>query len=331
MIAIALAAGVTVQSLVPASGEEPPDGYSSATLIKLAIASGQLKLLDRELPVPETVQVTRGIEYGTVGDASLQLDLYAPKGLKDDVPVLVFIHGGGWKGGSREDYHYYGVRFAEKGYVVATISYRLSGIAPFPAAVQDAKCAVRWVRKHAAEYHIDPNRIAAAGGSAGGHLVMMVGYSSDVPDFDRSGGNFDVSSRVQAVVNFYGPVDLTTPYARSHELVTSFIGRSYDDATEAYRSASPLTHITSDDPPTLTFHGTLDDLVPVEQADTLDAALKKAGVESRYERLEGWPHGMDLAQVVNDYCFNRMLEFFDQTFDIKRQPAAGTASSPTDQ
>ena len=244
--------------------------------------------------------------------SACKLDLYAPKGLEKNVPGLIFIHGGGWKGGKREDYHYYGVRFAEQGYVVATISYRLRNVALFPAAVEDAKCAVRWLRHHAGKYHVDPNHIAVAGGSAGGHLSMMVGYSTDVSNLEGSGGNNDQSSRVQAVVNLYGPVDLTTPYARSHNLITNFIGKSYDEVPDVYRNASPLTYVSSDDPPTLTFHGTLDDLVPISQADALDAKLKEQGVPSVYERLEGWPHTMDAAQVVNDYCFRRMLAFFDR-------------------
>lgn len=311
-VAAMIAVGLWTLRAVPAHGDEPPPGYTSTTFLKLAYATGQLQLVDRELPIPDTVEVTRGVEYGQGGDVSLQLDVYAPKGLKQQAPGLVFIHGGGWKGGKREDYHYYGVRFAEKGYVVATITYRLRDVALYPAAVQDAKCAVRWMRKHAATYHIDPDRIAVAGGSAGGHLSMMVGYSSDVPDFEGTGGHNDASSRVQAVVNLYGAVDLTTPYARSHSLVTNFIGKSYDEAPDVYKAASPLTYISGDDPPTLTFHGTLDDLVPITQADTLDAKLNQLGVSSRYERIEGWPHAMDAAQVVNDYCFRRMLAFFDQ-------------------
>ncbi len=318
-----IGAAIIILHPVHTFAEEPPEGYSSTTLIQLAIASGQLKLVDRDLPVPDSVEVIRGVEYKRAGDVALQLDLYRPKNLKEAVPGLVLIHGGGWRGGRRSDYHYYGIRFAEQGYVVATISYRLSGVAPYPAAIEDAKCAVRWLRNHAEEYHVDPARIGVAGGSAGGHLSMMIGYSSDVAAFDVGCGN-NAGSKVQAVVNLYGPVDLTTEYARTHGLVTSFIGRSFEDDQDAYRAASPLTHVTADDPPTLTFHGTLDELVPVEQADTLHESLKKAGVTSQYERLEGWPHAMDAAQVVNDYCFHRMLKFFDETlaFERRQQPAA---------
>lgn len=290
----------------------PPPGYSSEATILLAFAAGQIDLVDRDPPIPDSIVVKRDIQYGKVGEDDLLLDLYSPRDLDSPAPGLVFIHGGGWKGGKRQDYQSYGVRFAEKGYVVASISYRLRDVAKYPAAVEDAKCAIRWMRKNASGNRVLPNKIAAAGGSAGGHLSMMVGYTSDEPTLEGTGGHPDVSSRVQAVVNLYGPTDLTTPYGRSHPLVTSFIGASYDDAADIYKQASPLTHVTADDPPTLTLHGTIDSLVPVRQADRLVEKLKQCRVDAPYERLEGWPHAMDAAQVVNDYCFDAMLKFFDQ-------------------
>jgi len=293
----------------PGRGGNPPPGYSSVALIKLAIVSGQLSLVDIDLPIPATIEVTRGIEYGRAGNVSLKLDLYTSQGRARPSPGLLLIHGGGWKSGKREDYRYYGVKFAEEGYAVASISYRLRDVAPFPAAVEDAKCAVRWMRENGEKYGVDPGRIAVIGGSAGGHLSMMVAYSSDVLGLEGQGGHAGVSSRVQAVVNLYGPVDLTTPYARNHDLTTAFIGKPYAEAEAVYERASPLSYVTQDDPPTLIFHGTLDDLVPITQADRLAAALQEAGIFHRYERLEGWPHGLDLAQVVNDYGFSRMLEF----------------------
>lgn len=306
----------------PARGEEPPPGYSSNGAIKLAILTGQLPLIDPDLPIPATVKVTRGVEYGRAGDVSLKLDLYAPKGLDRPTTGLILIHGGGWKSGNRGDYRYYGVKFAQQGYVAASIDYRLRDVALFPASVEDAKCAVRWMRASAAKLHVDPQRIAVAGGSAGGHLAMMVGYSSDVPALEGGGGHQQTSSRVQAVVDFYGPVDLTTPYARTHDLVTGYLGKPFAEAPEVYRRASPMTYITDDDPPTLILHGTIDDLVPIRQADALAAALEKAGVPHRYQRLEGWPHGMDLARVVNDYCFQRMLAFLEHELGPPWRPSS---------
>ncbi|MCC6491830.1 MAG: alpha/beta hydrolase [Pirellulales bacterium] len=266
---------------------------------------------DLDIPVPDAVSVQKGIEYGKAGDASLQLDLYSAKDLAAPAPALVFIHGGGWKGGNRQVYHNYCVRFAERGYVAATVSYRLSGVAPFPAAVEDVKRAVRWLRAHAEELKLDPDHMGVAGGSAGGHLAMMVGYSSDAPQLDGNGESSAVSSRVQAVVDLYGPTDLTADVARNADEVTSFLGKTYDEAPEAFRRASPITYVTPDDPPTLVLHGSLDSVVPIEQAEALAAKLKQAGVSCDFDRVEGWPHTMDLESRVNAHCFAKMLEFFD--------------------
>lgn len=292
---------------------KPPAGYPSLEMIKLAWLTGQLKTVDRELAVPESVTVEKDIEYGRGQDVSLQLDLYSPKEPTKDVPGLIFVHGGGWKKGHRNDYRYYCIKFAEQGYVVATISYRLRDVAPFPAAVEDAKCAVRWMRSNAKKIGVDPDRIAILGGSAGGHLSMMVGYSSDKPELEGNGGHQDVSSRVQAVVNLYGPSDLTTPEASVRESVVEFLdGKSIEESPEVYQLASPSSHISSDDPATLILHGTIDKIVPIAQSDQLDQRLTDSSVPHEYHRLEGWPHTMDVAAPVNEYCFKVMSAFFEK-------------------
>ena len=291
-----------------------PRGYPNMMAVKLAIGLGQLPLIDPNVEVPEEVAVRRGVEFGKGGGRPLLLDLYSPTNKQGKPRAgLIFIHGGAWRGGKRSDYHYYGVKFAEKGYEVATIEYRLLREAGYPAAVEDSKCAVRWMRANAAELGVDPDRIGVAGGSAGGHLAMMVGYSSDVKDLEGDGGHSDVSSRPQAVVNLYGPTDLTTPFGIASPLVRDFLnGRSYDDARELYSQASPMTHLTRDDPPTLIFHGTIDDTVPIAQADRLAERLAELGVPFRYDRLEGWPHALDLSRAVNERALGIMLGFFDE-------------------
>src|SRR5262245_36610238 len=158
-----------------------PPGYASESEVKAAFLAGKLKAIDLTIDVPDTVTVEKNIEYGKGGGKALQLDLYSPKKLTHPLPAILFIHGGGWTSGYRQIYHYYCTKFAEHGYVVATASYRLAGEAPFPAAVEDVKCAVRWLRANAKKLGIDSDKIAVAGGSAGGHLAMMIGYSSDVP------------------------------------------------------------------------------------------------------------------------------------------------------
>lgn len=232
--------------------------------------------------------------------------------LKRRSSKAVGVARAGWAKGDRKDYKYYTVRYAKRGYVVATISYRLVKEAIFPACVQDAKCAVRWMRANADRYHIDPKRIAAIGGSAGGHLAMMLGYSAGVPELEGKGGHAKFSSAVQAVVNLYGPVDLTGPEARDHPTVLAFFGgKTYEEVRRHYELASPIKHLDKKDPPTLILHGTIDELVPIAQADTLAKKLKELGIPFVYDRLEGYPHTMDLSLEVNIRCqwfINRFLE-----------------------
>jgi len=167
------------------------------------------------------------------------------------------------------------------------------------------------MRANARKLNVDPDRIGVIGGSAGGHLAMMIGYSSDAPKLEGTGGHAGVSSRVQAVVNLYGPVDLTTPYASGNSLIIRFLGgKTIEESRTRHELASPISHITRDDPPTLIFHGTIDDMVPIDQADRLAEKLKSTRVPYRYNRLEGWPHAIDLAEVVNQRCQRLMMEFF---------------------
>ncbi len=143
---------------------------------------------------------------------------------------------------------------------------------------------------------------------------MMIGYSDD-PSLEGKGGHNDVSSRVCAVVNFYGPTDLTTDFAKKQQVLVDFMGgKTFDEASDAYKLASPLFHLTHDDPPTLIFHGTIDSTVPIVQADRLSEKLKELGIDYIYERYEGWPHTMDLAEAVNQRCVYQMERFFKKCF-----------------
>jgi acetyl esterase/lipase len=266
---------------------KPPRGFLNETLLKASYAAGLLDLIDTEPAVPEELQVIEGIEYKAVGDISLKLDIYKLKNLKEKAPVIIFIHGGSWSKGKRSDYRRYLIDYALKGYVTATVSYRLVKVAKYPAAVEDVKSAISWITDNGGEYGIDTCRIALLGGSAGGHLAMMAGYSDN---------------NVQAIVNFYGPTDLTTPYARERRETFNFLGKTYQEAPELFMEASPRKYISSDDPPTLIFHGTIDSLVPVSQSDSLDSWLEQVGVVHEYHRLKGWPHTMDMSKKVNEYC-----------------------------
>jgi acetyl esterase/lipase len=311
LFATALSASLARTDALAEVAPAPP-GFASEDEIKQAYVAGKLRLINLAIDLPDTVTLERNIEYGKGGAIPLKLDLYTPKERTKPVPAVIFIHGGAWKGGYRGMYHYYCVKFAEHGYVAATISYRLTHEGPFPAAVEDAKCAVRWLRANADKLGVDPDRIGVAGGSAGGHLSMMIGYA-DTPELEGEGGHQNVSSRVQAVVNLYGPTDLTTDFARSRKEVIQFLGdKSIYEEPERYKLASPITHVTKDDPPTLILHGSIDSTVPIEQAELLVDTLKTNGVQYEYDRVEGWPHTMDLEQDVNRHCLEKMFEFLDK-------------------
>ena len=286
----------------------PPKGYSSNTTLKIAYATGSLKLIENDYPLPADVTEHKDLVYKTVDSLALKLSLYHSKGIKKDSPLLIFVHGGAWKKGKKEDYWHYLISYAQKGYITATVQYRLSGQAKYPAQLQDLDDAIIWLKQQAAEYHINKEKIALIGGSAGAHLVMMSSYTNR----SKPQNNNKESAQVQAVVNIYGPSDLTTEKAINDASVKSLFGKTYKEAPELYKNASPLFLVSEKAPPTLSFHGTLDELVPVEQSDRLHQKLMEIGVPSYYHKLKGWPHTMDIAIKVNEYCQFYMDRFFEK-------------------
>lgn len=319
IVGLALIVMVSCHSSARDAAPKPPSGYRSMSWIKAAVVLKIEKLVNTKPEVPDSIAAFRNLVYKKMGDRDLQLDIYRAKSTPASAPLLIFIHGGAWKSGAREDYLVYLLAFAAKGYVTATVSYRLSKEAVYPAAVQDVKCALRWLKQHSATYGFDKNRIALIGGSAGGHLAMMVGYSNGSSEFDGGCTADSTNDRVQAVVNIYGPCDLTTPFAISTSVVIKFLGTTFAESPQVYQQASPLTWLTADDPPTLIFHGTIDEIVPVSQSDTLKARLDRLAIANAYHRLKGWPHTMDLSARVNAYCVFYMNDFLKKYL----QPAQG--------
>ena len=268
-------------------------------IILLAIATAALIARPAIAADPPDVEVREDIEYGAAGGEKLLLDLAAPKGLDRAVPGLIFIHGGGWTGGGKEAFIGQVKNVATHGYVTVTIDYRLAPKHLFPAQVEDCKCAVRWMRAHAKELNIDPDRIGAIGGSAGGHLAMMLGTMDKDDGLEGEGGWAEYSSKVQAVVSYFGPTNLLGDYPpRSQEIVRQFIGGGKEEREADYRLASPITHVTADDAPMLLFQGTKDSLVPFDQAVVMAAALSDAAVPGRIEILVGRDHGWGGTEMV---------------------------------
>jgi acetyl esterase/lipase len=251
-------------------------------------------------PAPDLskVNVIRDVEYVPGGHERQKLDLYLPQSTDPNGPrpLIVWVHGGAWLGGSKERPQ--ALPFVDKGYAVASIGYRLSQHAIFPAQIEDCKAAIRWLRANAGKYGYDPNRIGAWGASAGGHLVALLGTAGDVNEFDV-GPNKGVSSRVQAVCDFFGPTDFTKMSSfwstMNHDANDSpeakLIGGPVQQNKDKVQRANPITYVTKDDPPFLIVHGDKDPLVPHNQSEILDEALKKAGVEVTFYTVPGGGHG----------------------------------------
>jgi len=266
--------------------------------------------------IPAGVKIERDIEYVPSGGKSRSLDIYVPEKAEGKLPLIVWIHGGAWKGGDKGNCP--AMRFLSKGYVVASINYRLSQEAVFPAQIEDCKAAIRWLRANADKYHIDPNCIGVWGSSAGGHLVALLGTSGDVKELEGKEGNLDRSSRVQAVCDFFGPTDFTKmsafPTKMEHDAANSpesqLIGGPIQENKDKAARADPITYVTKDDPPFLIMHGDKDPLVPHNQSELLHEALKKAGVDVTFHTVPGAGHGFggrEVDEKVNAF-FDRVLK-----------------------
>jgi len=241
--------------------------------------------------LPEGVRVLRDLQYVEHGHERNRLDLYLPEQAEGQLPLVVWIHGGGWVGGNKEGCP--AVPLTTKGYAVASINYRLSQHAVFPAQIQDCKTAIRWLRANAAKYDLDPEHVGVWGASAGGHLVALLGLTAGIKEFEGNGGNLDQSSRVQAVIDCCGPSDLTKMGAlgdRPGSYAALLIGGPAPQNLEKARRASPLSYVAKDVAPFLIIHGDKDTLLPLAQSEMLAAALQKVGAEVTFQVVKGGGH-----------------------------------------
>ncbi len=272
--------------------------------------------------VPPGVVVERNLVYAQVGDRALRLDVYRPEGPVQGVrrPLLVWIHGGGWRKGSHGGTPAAGLAAPEAGYVVASIEYRLTDEAIFPAQIEDCRAAIRWLRASAERFGIDPERVGVWGSSAGGHLAALVGTAGNEALWDV-GDHLDQTSRVQAACDFFGPADLdalseTSAQTSATSTLGLFLGGALSEKRDLARAASPITYVDRNDPPFLIVHGTDDRVVPVEQSDRLVAKLKKAGVPVSYLRVEGLAHGLKgtpgKGQPTVADIYRKVHAFFDR-------------------
>jgi len=235
--------------------------------------------------------------YVTGGHPRQKLDIYLPEKAAL-TPLIIWVHGGAWLEGSKEDF--VPREYLADGYAVASINYRLSQHAIFPAQLQDCKAAVRWLRAHADRYHLDPQRFGAWGESAGGHLVALLGTTGDHTEFDV-GENMGVSSRIQAVVDYFGPTDFAQmdeyrlPGGMLHNPPQSpesrLVRGSIQEKKAEVARASPITYVSQSAAPFLIVHGDQDPLVPYHQSVLLEAALREAGVAVQLYPVAGAGHG----------------------------------------
>jgi acetyl esterase/lipase len=264
-------------------------------------------------PVPEGVAVQRDLVYREPFIRPLELDLYRPVKFKGRLPVVVWVHGGGWKNGSKNNCP--AKWLAQRGFAVASISYRLTHHAQWPAQIDDCRSAVRWLRKNARKYRLDPDHIGAWGSSAGGHLVAIMG-TIDAPVGET------VSSRVQAVCDWFGPTDLLTmppnnvSGTRTIEQVRNsngakLLGATVRENPNKAKEASGLYHVTADDAAFLVMHGDEDPGVPIGQSERFVAALRAAKVPVTYHVVKGAGHGGK--EFKTDEVNGKVLAFFNRT------------------
>lgn len=288
-------------------------------------------------PVPVGGLVIRDIRFATTRQGPLELDVYRPlePGV-DRLPVVLFVFGGGWMMGNRNQV---GadlglLRLIDEGYAVVAADYRNSGQAIFPAQIHDVRAALRWIRAFADDQGFDPDRVAIAGASAGGHLAALAGTSGDARSLDGSLHDFtplerELPTRVQAVVDFFGPTDLSVYRAQFAAnglgnadrlyFLERFVGGPLPLRNDRVQMANPINYVTHETPPFFIVHGDADPVVPIQQSELLVSALEEAGVPVEFHIIRGGGHGRSPA-FASDALFAELVSFLDRSLGIDRTP-----------
>jgi acetyl esterase/lipase len=299
---------------VAPSATAPPTPTETATPTSTPTATPTLPPTITPTPPPPG-STLKDVTYCTAEGVDLKMDLYYPARISGPLPVAVYIHGGGWITGDKEkaDHNLEGKAVLAQDYLLVALDYRLAPKYRFPAMIEDVKCAIRSLRAHAAQYGLDAERIGVWGVSAGGHLAALLGTADEIAGYDV-GQYLEQSSRVQAVVDFYGPVDLRLPLTGdANELVHDAFGTD-DPQAPILVLGSPVTWVSADDPPFLILHGDSDSLVPLRQSQELFERLVAAGVPAELVVVTNGGHGfggVDL-QPSRAALVQRVVEFFDQ-------------------
>jgi acetyl esterase/lipase len=274
-----------------------------------------------ETKASQDVSKELGLVFGKSDGRDLTLDLFTPTEIPSEPrPAIVFLHGGSWLMGNPSQFHFHSAYLAEKyGFFAVGVDYRLSQEAPFPAALQDAKCAVRWVRSQCKEQNIDPNRIAICGGSAGGHLASMILTTAGVAEYEGDGGNDGYGSHVNLGILFNGEYDMWDLVKKGSLIqpMKQFMGAAPKENPDIYTELSSINRIHKDTPPVLLMHGTEDLCVSHEQAIAFHEKLKSFGIHSEIEIYEGKPHAWFNNEPDRTITLKRMEKFLVDQFDLK--------------
>jgi acetyl esterase/lipase len=262
--------------------------------------------------------IEKDITYATIDGVAIKMDIYYPKSASTALPVVVYVHGGGWTSGDKSSGA--GSRtipeLISRGYIVVCINYRLAPEYKIQSQIEDVKCAIRYLRAKAADYGIDKERIGAMGGSAGGHLVALLGTSDESAGLEGNGGYNDRSSRVQAVVDLFGPADMVTMFQNSNASQLQTLFGTSSPYSDVVRKVSPVTYVSSDDPPFLILHGDKDTVVPLNQSEILYQKLTEAKVPATLVVVKNAGHSFTPAGGAispSQDEINRMIaDFFDR-------------------
>jgi acetyl esterase/lipase len=280
-----------------------------------------------QTPQPQYT-VVPDVQYCSGGGKPLLMDVFVPQHRSaTPVPAVLWIHGGGWEHGDKKSAS--GAQFlADSGFVTASVSYRLSGDAPFPAAIEDCKCAIRFLRANARRYGIDPERIGVAGSSAGGHLAELVATAGRGAGLEGNGGWPDISSQVQAAASYYGVSDLTQAFpAETVPYLVKFLRGAETEKPDLYRKASPIFYVTRNDPPLLLVHGENDADIPLDQSVRMTAAYRRAGLAVEFVRVKNAGHDF---QHIGDAPISPSVETIHRrTVEFFKRYLGGNTSTGT--
>lgn len=262
--------------------------------------------------VTAQIKIDKDIVYGKAGERELKLDMAKPNKGDGPFPVVVCVHGGGWRMGNKKDMHPWLTMLAERGYLAVSVGYRLAPEYHFPAQIEDCKTAIRFLRANAKNYNIQKDRVGAIGYSAGGHLVDLLGLTDPKAGFEGK-EYLTESSEVQCVVDYFGPTDLAAfgkDDSAQRSMLAPLIGAKYTEKPKAHEHASPINHVKNNAPPFLIFHGTKDWIVPIEQSTKFAEKLKAANVDVTYVQVPDEGHGW--SGPVGMQSTKQTIQFFEK-------------------